>query len=119
MKESKVIFVLVFVCLMFLGGCSKETDKSFKYDELKDKLVSYGTLIYDSYITGKTTLKEGVYSTTIKEMKERIGHDTSMFVNPNTNKSCDTTKTKIELIVKKPLEDGKPNYEFKPTLVCD
>lgn len=121
MKKNLLIGILMMLMLVMVGcdnNNSIEENYDAKYKEMSDKLIEYGKLTYDMYIKNEEMIEPATYPLTLKDM-EHVGRDISMFVNPKTRKECDKTKTKIEFIVKDPIEENKNNYSFNPIIVCD
>lgn len=118
---------IMLIMLLLVCGCGKKNDKGVeepktidfesKREELNNKLLEYGKLVYenDTWIYGD--IEKGVYFMTLKEMSERNKYDISMFVNPETNEACDVETTKIEFYIDG--KDGNKNtYHYNPVLDC-
>lgn len=118
---------ILLITLLLVCGCGKKKDKDIeepktidfeaKREELNNKLLEYGKLVYenDAWIYGD--IEKGVYFMTLKEMSERNKYDISMFVNPETNKACDIEMTKIEFYIDG-KEGNKNTYHYNPVLDC-
>lgn len=125
---KKIILALL---LIVLTGCSNDCPEcevcepcnndeeilSAKAEELKNKLLEYGKLIYenDNWLNGN--IEAGTYFMTLSEMSERNGYDISMFVNPITNETCDLENTRIEFIVESST-DTETQYSYNTVLDC-
>lgn len=119
---------ILLITLLLVCGCGKKNDKGVeepktidfeaKREELNNKLLEYGKLVYenDTWIYGD--IEKGVYFMTLKEMSERNKYDISMFVNPETNKACDVEMTKIEFYIDG-REGNKNTYHYNPVLDCE
>lgn len=127
--KKKMLLCLCMMCL--LTGCLKKDEKveetpidesvkliSEKKEELTNKLLEYGKMIYDNDYWLNGNIEPMVYYMTLSEMEERNKYDISMFYNPVTNKKCDKENTRIEFIVKEKTEN-KTKYEYNPVLDCD
>ncbi len=120
---KKALIVLVFI--LMLCGCqdkkeeNNNNDVDVKYEEMKDKLIEYGKLIYENDQWLKGGIEPGTYYMNLRDMSERNNYDISMFINPLSNEKCDVDETRIEFIVKDTTTDEKTDYEFNPVLVCD
>ena len=116
---------ILLITLLLVCGCGKKNDKGVeepktidfeaKREELNNKLLEYGKLVYenDTWIYGD--IEKGVYFMTLKEMSERNKYDISMFVNPETNKACDVEMTKIEFYIDG-REGNKNTYHYNSVL---
>ena len=87
--------------------------------EMNIKLTEYGEKIYKDEKYKIVEKKDGIYFLSLNTLKEKLGYDISMMVNPNTHKPCDMEKTGIGVDV-----DNLKNYEYKeePLLIylyCD
>ncbi len=125
----KKIFTILLVCLFVLTGCNKDETKpnetkkpEIKYlnkMEMNIKLTEYGKEIYKNEKYKIVEKKDGIYFLSLKTLKEELGYDISMIVNPDTHDQCDINKTGIGLDV-----DNLSNLEYKeePLLIylyCD
>lgn len=125
----KKIFTILLVCLFVLTGCKKDETKSnetkkpeIKYltkMEMNIKLTEYGKEIYKNEKYKIVEKKDGIYFLSLKTLKEELGYDISMIVNPDTHDQCDINKTGIGVDV-----DNLSNLEYKeePLLIylyCD
>lgn len=125
----KKILTITLVCLLILSGCKKEETKpnetkepEKKYltkMEMNIKLTEYGEKIYKDEKYKIVEKKDGIYFLSLNTLKEKLGYDISMMVNPNTHKPCDMEKTGIGVDV-----DNLKKYEYKeePLLIylfCD
>lgn len=117
--------LLIILCVMLLGGCNKNKEEkisegeiALKYEEMENKLVEYGKLVYENEQWLNDEAVEITTAMTLKDLSDRNGYDISMFVDPKTNKQCDLDASMIEFIITNVnnLEDIK--YEFNPVLVC-
>ena len=87
--------------------------------EMNIKLNEYGKEIYKNEKYKIVEKKDGIYFLSLNTIKDKLGYDVSMIVNPDTHKSCDMKKTGIGVDV-----DNLKNYEYKeePLLIylyCD
>lgn len=125
----KKIFTILLVCLFVLTGCKKDETKpnetkkpEIKYltkMEMNIKLTEYGKEIYKNEKYKIVEKKDGIYFLSLKTLKEELGYDISMMVNPDTHDQCDINKTGIGVDV-----DNLSNLEYKeePLLIylyCD
>lgn len=125
----KKIFTILLVCLFVLTGCKKDETKpnetkklEIKYltkMEMNIKLTEYGKEIYKNEKYKIVEKKDGIYFLSLKTLKEELGYDISMIVNPDTHDQCDINKTGIGVDV-----DNLSNLEYKeePLLIylyCD
>ena len=125
----KKIFTILLVCLFVLTGCNKDETKpnetkkpEIKYltkMEMNIKLTEYGKEIYKNEKYKIVEKKDGIYFLSLNTIKDKLGYDVSMMVNPDTHESCDMDKTGIGVDV-----DNLKNYEYKeePLLIylfCD
>lgn len=125
----KKIFTILLVCLFVLTGCKKDETKpnetkkpEIKYltkMEMNIKLTEYGKEIYKNKKYKIVEKKDGIYFLSLKTLKEELGYDISMIVNPDTHDQCDINKTGIGVDV-----DNLSNLEYKeePLLIylyCD
>lgn len=125
----KKILTITLVCLLILSGCKKQETKpnetkepEKKYltkMEMNIKLTEYGKEIYKNEKYKIVEKKDGIYFLSLNTLKEKLGYDISMMVNPDTHESCDMDKTGIGVDV-----DNLKNYEYKeePLLIylfCD
>lgn len=125
----KKIFTILLVCLFVLTGCNKDETKpnetkkpEVKYltkMEMNIKLTEYGKEIYKNEKYKIVEKKDGIYFLSLKTLKEELGYDISMIVNPDTHDQCDINKTGIGVDV-----DNLSNLEYKeePLLIylyCD
>lgn len=125
----KKIFTILLVCLFVLTGCNKDETKpnetkkpEVKYltkMEMNIKLTEYGKEIYKNEKYKIVEKKDGIYFLSLKTLKEKLGYDISMIVNPDTHDQCDINKTGIGVDV-----DNLSNLEYKeePLLIylyCD
>ncbi len=125
----KKIFTILLVCLFVLTGCNKDETKpnetkkpEIKYltkMEMNIKLTEYGKEIYKNEKYKIVEKKDGIYFLSLKTLKEELGYDISMIVNPDTHDQCNINKTGIGLDV-----DNLSNLEYKeePLLIylyCD
>lgn len=125
----KKILTITLVCLLILSGCEKQETKPNETKEpekkyltkmkMNIKLTEYGKEIYKDEKYKIVEKKDGIYFLSLNTLKEKLGYDISMMVNPNTHKSCDMEKTGIGVDV-----DNLKNYEYReePLLIylyCD
>lgn len=125
----KKIFTILLVCLFVLTRCKKDETKpnetkkpEIKYltkMEMNIKLTEYGKEIYKNEKYKIVEKKDGIYFLSLKTLKEELGYDISMIVNPDTHDQCDINKTGIGVDV-----DNLSNLEYKeePLLIylyCD
>lgn len=125
----KKIFTILLVCSFVLTGCKKDVTKpnetkkpEIKYltkMEMNIKLTEYGKEIYKNEKYKIVEKKDGIYFLSLKTLKEELGYDISMIVNPDTHDQCDINKTGIGVDV-----DNLSNLEYKeePLLIylyCD
>ena len=125
----KKIFTILLVCLFVLTGCNKDETKpnetkkpEVKYltkMEMNIKLTEYGKEIYKNEKYKIVEKKDGIYFLSLKTLKEELGYDISMIVNPDTHDQCDINKTGIGVDV-----DNLSNLEYReePLLIylyCD
>lgn len=125
----KKILIITLFCLVLLSGCKKEevkpnktTEPEKKYltkMEMNIKLTEYGKKIYKNEKYKIVEKKDGIYFLSLKTLKEELGYDISMIVNPDTHDQCDINKTGIGVDV-----DNLSNLEYKeePLLIylyCD
>lgn len=124
MKKKIIILLMLFL----LVGCNNQETKpadkkdEIKYltkDEMSAKLFSYATEIYKEKSYTKVNKTNGEYFISLKDLKEKYNYDISMFLNPETHKSCDQDKTGISFDI-----DNVRNLEYKsdPILImvfCD
>lgn len=119
----KKVLLILLVCF-FLIGCNKkvqsepeikesETIESeekiyLPHTEMKIKLTEYGKEIYKNNKYKIVEKKDGEYFLSLKIIKEELGYDTSMIVNPDTHIPCDQEKTGISID-----EDNLKNIEYK------
>lgn len=110
---------------MLLCGCGNKdienlskTDIELKYNEMKDKLIEYGKLVYENEQWLNDDAVEVDTMMQLKDLYERNGYDISMFKNPTTGKQCDLEKTMIEFIITDVSDLTNIKYEFNPVLVC-
>lgn len=114
----KKIFSVILVLILIVGcknnNINKEEDLNKK---LTDKLKEYSYNIFDDTWT-KGGVKEGTYTITLKDLKDNLNYDISMFKN-SKDKECNYEETKIEFIVKTQIVPNETNYETKYYVVCD
>ncbi|MEG2457401.1 MAG: hypothetical protein RSB41_00730 [Bacilli bacterium] len=116
---KKICLVVLFNVLLVLStGCTKKNEFEKEYKLMNDTLKAYSEKVFfnDNWLKGG--IKEGEYTVSLKDMKEKLMYDTKMFVNPKTNKSCDEELTKVVFTVKTQTAPNLTNYEIKNTLVC-
>lgn len=113
----KKIFIF-FIVLFTLVGCGNKLTEDDKTN-LNNMLIKEAKQIFevDAWINGG--IKEGTYTLTLKDLKEKMNKDISKYINPHTEEMCDIEKSKIDFIVKKQKEENKTNYEINVTLVCE
>lgn len=114
----KKIFNIIIV-LILIVGCKDNNinnEKELK-EELTDKLKEYSYNIFDETWT-KGGIKEDTYTITLRDLKEKLNYDISMFKN-SKDKDCNYDETKIEFIVKTQIIPNVTNYETKYYIVCD
>lgn len=115
MKKLVSIFLIM---IFILSGCTDKV-KEDKMELLKKDLNDKAKEIFGTKEWTKGGIKEGVYTVTLRDIKEKMNKDISAYINPDTKKACDLDKTKIDFIVSKQKEEGKTNYKIKLTLICD
>ena len=117
---------LICLCLFIMVGCDKQLDDNYeqnkvdlKYEEMKNKLIEYGKLVYENeqWLNNDSVLIKT--HMTLFDLSEKNGYDISMFVNPDTGKQCDLHNSKIEFIILNVDDLENIKYEFNPVLVCD
>jgi len=101
----KKILIITLFCLILLSGCKKEETKPSETKEpekkyltkmeMNIKLTEYGEKIYKDEKYKIVEKKDGIYFLSLNTLKEKLGYDISMMVNPNTHKPCDMEKTGI------------------------
>lgn len=112
----KKVILIVFMALLVVG-CGKLTEAQIK--DLEDKLMVQAKDIFETDVWTKGGIKEGTYTLTLRDLKEKMDIDISEFKNPKTNESCNIDKTKIDFIVLKQDKPDKTNYKLEVTVVCE
>ena len=115
--KKKVVSIFL-IMLFILSGCTNKVVED-KMETLKKDLNEKAKEIFGTDEWTKGGVKEGTYTVTLRDIKEKMNKDVSEYKNPDTNKECDLDKTKIDFIVSTQKEEGKTNYKIKITLVCD
>ncbi len=114
MKKIFILLVLIFS----LFGCGKKlTEEQEK--KLNNMLMQEAKEIFevDEWINGG--IKEGTYTVTLRDIKEKMNKDISKYVNPNTDEMCDLDKTKIDFIVSKQKKENLTDYNIEITIACE
>jgi hypothetical protein len=114
---KKILILFTTILLVCCCNSNKKIEKE-KIEELNSKLMQYAKEIFETEAWTKGGIKEGTYTVTLKDLKEKILVDVSDFKNPITNKLCDMNKTKIDFIVSRQLEPEKTNYKIETTVDC-
>lgn len=114
----KKILSIIIVLVLIVGCKNNNVNKDNELNEtLTDKLKEYSYNIFDDEWT-KGGIKEDTYTITLKDLKENLNYDVSMFKN-SEGKDCNYEETKIEFIVKTQIVPDATNYETKYYVVCD
>lgn len=131
MKKIKIISIILIIIgfiglgawLIYKRTINKKEEHNLmlienKKEELEEKLLEYGKLVYENDGWLNSELKEGTYYMTLKELNEKNGYDISMFTNPITNVECNKNKTRIEFVFEG-LENEEFKYHYNTYLECD
>lgn len=119
------MIIIICSCLLLLGCQDNNnnglTDKEIKlkYEEMKDKLIEYGKLVYENEQWLNKNSKIVRTYMTLRDLSLNNQYDISMFVNPKTGKKCNLDNTKIEFIISNVDDLENIEYKFNPILVCD
>ena len=109
---KKIILLITIVLLTF--GCGKNDNVKEERNEVVKTLESYAEEIFNTEAWMSGGIKEGTYSVNVKDMKEKMGYDVTMFENAE----CDLENTKVEFVVTKQTHNEKTNYSFNYIYDC-
>lgn len=118
--------LLILPCILILVGCqeydnnkSTEFEINAKYEEMKNKLIEYGKLVYENeqWLNDNSNIVTSYMS--LNDLRERNGYDISMFKNSKTGNQCNLDETYVLLeVLDKQNGDGY-KYLFSYYVNCE